>query len=139
MNLKKETRDLLASLNSPSHRMLANKDDLGTLLELGSTEPASFLLAQLAFEAKFISKTSGIMKRIGKDGEGYDRVLQEFTLSLERGRSLLLRMIEYAPVPTQEEFRQRYLAMTPDGLQHLLSLCADLTRYKNWQIDHRLR
>jgi len=130
------TVELLASLDALSKNALVSRNDLGILIELAVLHNQSTVLGELGFAAKFVSKTFGIMRRIGKDGEGYDRVSNEFSQTLEKAKVLLGVLLENAPHATREHFTTIYLGVSHESLQQLLLLCNDLAWYKNWLIDH---
>lgn len=64
---------------------------------------------------------------------------REFTAAFERVASLARILVESAPVGHRERFVSRCLALTPDAFQNLLTLCYDLSWYKNWEIDQKSR
>jgi hypothetical protein len=136
MNLRAQTIALLKSINNLSGNKLTRTQDLGLLIELAELGQRIPILEELSFDAKFASRTFGIMQRIGPDGEGYDRLSAEFTQSLKNVQNCLARLLEGAPEHVRREFLSTYLSMTHESLQHLLALCYDLSCYKNWLIDH---
>ncbi len=136
MKLTSSTENLLASLDAFSGNKLTRRTDLGLLLETAFQHKEESLLHELSFLAKFVSKSYGIMARIGKDGEGYESVAKEFSQNLEKATGLTRVLIMKAPPSVQEEFSTAYFATTPSSLQNLLDLYYDLSWYKNWLIDH---
>jgi hypothetical protein len=136
VQLSRPTADLLASLDAFSGHKLKRRDDLGTLIELASINERDDLLKELSFFAKVISKTHGIMQRIGVLGEGYDRISQEFAEAIRKSTSLMSFILAGAPEAERQRFASSYLALTPTSLQDFLLLCYDLSWYKNWMIDH---
>jgi hypothetical protein len=136
VQLSKATVDLLASLDAFSCQKLTRRDDLGALLELAAIHNRHDLLNELSFLAKFISKTHGIMHRIGVHGEGYDKLFGEFTAAIKKSTALVNSILANAPAEERQRFTSSYLALTPAALQDLLALCYDLSWYKNWVIDH---
>ena len=129
------TSDLLDTLEELSQGKLSRRDDLGTLIELATRHDQMPVLDDLSFLAKFVSKTYGIMARIGKEGQGYDGLQREFAASLENAGQKIRSLIAGAPEGEREPFLLRYLSPTPDALRNLLALCYDLSWYKNWLID----
>jgi len=129
------TEEFLQMLQRFSGGKLTRAEDLGTLIELGRTEGMDDVLSDLSFLAKFLSRTHGIMARIGKEGEGYDKLAQEFGSGMERGRALLQILLEAAPDVLRQRFQATYLSMTQPGIQNLMALYYDLSWYKNWLID----
>lgn len=91
---------------------------------------------RLAFLAKFVSKTHRIMERIGKNGEGYDKVSREFGAALEEITALLQTLIFRAPEEERFRFTAVYLKSTLEGLGNLLLLLSDVSWYKSWRTDH---
>jgi hypothetical protein len=137
MHIQPETARLLANLQSFSGKKLTRPEDLGVLLELGSGAEAGKTLEELAFLAKFLSRTYGILQRIGKDATGYDRLLGEFNATMTKAFALTQDLLTSAPLDVRTRFASTYLNMTQEGLQSFLALLYDLSWYKNWRIDHQ--
>jgi len=137
MELSKATSDLLLELDTLSGGAITRRADLGILLECGRAEPGRGVLDELSFFAKFLHRTHGIMTRIGRGGEGYDRLLTEFTDATTRVRALLSGLITELPGDVRQRLISTYLEMTPGAFDNLLSLCRDLSWYKNRLIDTR--
>jgi len=116
---------------------MSRRADLGILLECGRDQAGRGVLDELSFFAKFLHRTHGIIARIGRDGEGYDRLLKEFTDATARTKALLTALIAGAPPDVRRRFTSTYLDMTPGAFDNLLSLCRDLGWYKNLLIDTR--
>jgi hypothetical protein len=137
MELSTVTASLLSELDTFSGGTIARRSDLGILLESGRVQPERALLDEVAFYSKFLHRTYGIMTRIGREGEGYDRLANEFSEAVAKTRGLLTSLIAGSPEDVRERFTAAYLAMTQEGLENLLSLCHDLSWYKNWLIDSK--
>ena len=135
MILSPATASLLSALDAMSGNKLTRRDDLGTLLELGASSHMRPVLEELSFYAKFLQRTHGIMKRIGKDGNGYDKLSEEFGTSLGKANRLIGTLLDGAPPDVRAQFSSTYLAMTQGGLANLLALFYDLSWYKNRLID----
>jgi len=135
MELSPATESVLAELDSFSGGKLARRSDLGVLIDSGRVQPGRDMLEELAFYSKFLHRTHGIMTRIGRDGQGYDRLAKEFSDAVGKTRSLLTSLIAGAPEHVRAPFSATYLAMTQEALKDLLALCRDLSWYKNWLLD----
>ncbi len=135
MVLTRSTTSLLAHLDALSGGKLTRKEDIGVLMEVASRAEMFSLLEKLSFRAKFVHRTCGIMKRIGPDANGYDKLDREFTENLDLTRTLLLELLEHGPADERARFDETYLAMTPAAVQNLLALAYDLSWYKNMLID----
>lgn len=114
------------------HKLL-RRDDLGMVIDCAYHHERKGVLADLSFQSKFARKTQGILQRIGKGADGYDRLALEFASALEEIRKLLGEILDLCPDAAPA--RKRYLALTPEGLEELLALTNDLSWYKNWLID----
>jgi hypothetical protein len=136
MHLDPSTSKLLLALEKLSRNTLTCRDDLGVLLDLARGQEATEDLEELSFQAKFAVRAFRIMKRIGRDGEGYDRLAAEFGASLEKIRARAGALLQGAAPGTRARLSSTYLAMTPESLDRLLALLYDLSWYKNWHIDH---
>ena len=91
----------------------------------------------LAFDAKFLLNSQGIVNREGTTSQNLAPLVREMELCLERIRQRLETIMSFAPESDQSAFRLKFLALEPSAFQELLTLCSDLRWYKNWTIDHR--
>ena len=135
MELSTATDSLLSELDSFSGGKIKHRPDLGILLESGRTVPEREILDELGFYAKFLDRTYGIMTRIGREGDGYERLAHEFSGAIGKTRTLMSSLLAGAPGDVRERFAAMYLSMSRESLDNLLSLCHDLGWYKNWLID----
>lgn len=135
MVLSRSTTSLLAHLDALSGGKLTRKEDIGVLMEVASRAGVFSLLEKLSFRAKFVHRTYGIMKRIGPDANGYDKLDREFRENLDLTRTLLLEVLEHGPADERARFDETYLAVTPAAVQSLLALAYDLGWYKNMLLD----
>ena len=139
MELSPSTLELLRALDNMSGSHLRKKEDVGTLIELATRYQLSTTLEELVFQAKFISKSHGILKRIGRGGEGYERLSKEFAESIHRAIELTRTLVKAAPEDVRSHFGARYFTLTADGLEEFLELADDLRRYKDWLLDTKRR
>jgi hypothetical protein len=137
MTPSSSTTALLAALDAASRGQLKRRDDLGSLLDLGALPELTPALDDLAFRAKFLTRTFGIMQRIGREGTGYDRLESEFAATMDVVRGHVRTLLGGASDGVRDRFTASYLAMTPSGLSNLMALLGDLTWYKNWLIDSK--
>ncbi len=137
MFLSPSTSTLVDSLDAFSQHKLTRKNDLGVLVELARISNAKQTLDELSFTAKFISRTFGIMRRIGAQDAAYDGLSRQFAGQLEKAEALGRSLLEHAPAGTGEQFASTYYARSPEALERHLALLYDLSWYKNWLIDNR--
>lgn len=136
MTLSPSTKSLLAEIHSASGGTLQRSMDLGVLLEIAGQRSMMPQLDDLAFFSKFLSKSFELMKRIGKGGEGYDKLESEFSFHTEKARGLLSTLLEHTDAMTRTHFANTYLAMDTIALQNLMQLFHDLSWYKNYRLDN---
>ena len=111
--------------------------DLGTLLQIAEEHSKHSLLDDLAFSSKFIIKSFELMQRIGRDGNGYEKLSSEFTAQISKSQTVLRQLLDSSDAATQAHFSGQYLEMNTLTMQNLMQLYHDLSWYKNYQIDQR--
>ncbi len=139
MVFSQNTTELLQRLESLASKNLSYRNEVGILFELAHRYNKLQTLDDLSFYAKFAYKTFGIMKRIGKDADGYDKLSKEFGESVEKSKNLVNELLALASDETKKEFDTPFLSMSPTAFQNLLALFSDLSWYKNFLIDSRER
>ena len=137
MTLSQTTKSLLSKISAVSGNTLQRSMDLGVLIEAAIQQQAQTTLDELAFSAKFLTKSFDLMKRIGKEGEGYGKLEAEFTAQVEKSRLAIRQLLEPVDAITKAHFASTYLGMDTMALQNLMPLLHDLSWYKNYRIDSR--
>jgi hypothetical protein len=137
MAISRKTRDFVQQIDELSNHRLTNQDDVAALVELAWTKDQRTRLEQIAFLAKFLSNTHAILKRSNSDTEGYDKLSSEFRVNLEKAVAELKSLIEEAPAALKESFSSKFLMLTGESFENLLSLLYDLSWIKNWYIDQK--
>ena len=137
MLVSQETTSRINAIREFSGEKILHADDLAALVELSRIHQHVQVLDDLGFLAKFLVKTSGVMKRIGTKGEGFDKLSREFTDNLEKATTLVRLLIKEGPEELKKHFTSTYFALTPHALDSLMELFYDLSWLKNWEIDHR--
>ncbi len=137
MTLTQSTKTLLSAVNDASGKTLKRSLDLGVLLQIAEEHSMQELLDDLAFSSKFIGKSFELMQRIGKDGNGYEKLSAEFTTQISKSQSVLKQLLESSDAVTRVHFAGNYLEMNTLTMQNLMQLYHDLHWYKNYQLDQR--
>jgi hypothetical protein len=137
MVVSQETESFILSLQNYSRSTLHHADDLASLIELSRIHNQRQVLDDVCFLSKFLVNTNTVMKRIGKDAEGYGKLSYEFTENLEKALTFIRLLVKEAPDDVKKHFTSTYFGMTHGGLNSLMELLYDITWLKNWKIDHR--
>ncbi len=137
MILSAQTKELLSKIQTTSGNTLQRAMDLGALLEISLQHNKKTILDDLAFHSKFLVKTFELMKRIGKEGDGYEKLYKEFSASLEKSRQMILQILENAPNDVKTLFSSQYLSLSTISMEQLMQLIHDISWYKNYLIDMR--
>jgi hypothetical protein len=137
MEISRKTRDFVQQIDELSNHRLTNQDDVAALVELAWTKDQRTRLEQIAFLAKFLSNTHTVLTRSNSDTEGYDKLSSEFRVNLEKAVAELKSLIEEAPAALKESFSSKFLMLTGESFENLLSLLYDLSWIKNWHIDQK--
>jgi hypothetical protein len=135
MTIRPETTEFIAELEDHSGRKMSYPTEVARLLDGARRSNVLNEFEDLIFQAKFSTRTFGIMKRIGADGEGYGKLTAEFRSSVERASTLLKELVKGYPEEDGQQFHATFLAIDQDSLSKLMDLMQDLTLVKNWIVD----
>jgi hypothetical protein len=135
MIFTEHTQEILKDIAAISPRPLTFAEEMGILIDTAFSAQLEPSLDELSFQAKFANKTFGIMRRIGKDANGYDKLEKEFAASVERGKVLLQKISDHASADMGTRIVSGFLTLTPESFDRLMTLFRDLSWYKNYRID----
>lgn len=135
MDARPETAQFIKELEVTFNRKLNYPQEIAQLIDLVHADGKVEVLHDVAFHAKFLTKSFGVMKRIGMDGEGYDKLSVEFQTGMEKVTTLLKTIIKESPVEIKNHFVGNFFSLSHDNLSNLMKLLADLTMIKNWSLD----
>ena len=135
MALRAETLDFLRELERFADRSLKYPNDVGHLVEAAIRNRKMDAFDEAIFLAKFVTKSLGVMKRIGVDGDGYDKLSAEFQASLGKVASLLKDIGEGVPEDVRRSQTALFFNLTQESLDRLMPLLSDLAIVKNWVLD----
>ncbi len=135
MALRTETLNFLRELERSSGRTLNYRDEIGLLVEVADRTGNMGAFNEAIFLAKFITKSMGVMKRIGIDGQGYDKLSTEFQSNIHKVSALLNGILEGAHEEARKNMSSLFFSMSQVALEHLVLFLSDLTMVKNWVLD----
>ncbi len=135
MEVRKEIGDFLEELEKYARRSFAYRQEMGELIELAWASNRTELLEDIAFHAKFITRSFDIMRRIGRDAEGYTKLESEFNSSTEKALTLMRTLVKDSPDDVKQHFHNSFLSPNEENLPRVLQLLAELTWIKNRMVD----
>jgi hypothetical protein len=109
---------------------LKEKDLLAEIT--GKIDPNSSQFFDLVFHAAFAKRIFDIIRREGPQVQGFERMQQSFTESVEKIKRIL------APYETADSAGS-LLSSTPEARSKLSRLIEDLALLKNWLLSHEKR
>ncbi|MBI3587106.1 MAG: hypothetical protein HY088_08260 [Ignavibacteriales bacterium] len=135
MNIRPATAQFIKELEVASDRKLHYPQEIAQLIDLAHEGGKVEVLEDVVFHAKFLTKSFGVMKRIGMDGEGYDKLSAEFQTGMEKVTTLLKTIIKESPAEIKNYFVGMFFSLSHENLANLMKLLVDLAMIKNWMLD----
>ena len=114
---------------------MAYPRELGFLIENCRSGALVLAFEDAIFHAKFVVKSQEILRRIGPQGDGADKLRSEMETSLEKSITLVKTMVKEAPENVKRHFGEMFFAMTPGALSNTMNFLVDLSMVKNWVLD----
>jgi hypothetical protein len=137
MALRPQTLEFIRELERSSNRKLFFPNDVGHLLEAARQHEKMEAFDDAIFLGKFVTKSAGVMKRIGPDGDGYDKLSLEVQTGIQKASSLLKSISGDCPDDVSQLQSTTFFAMNHEALERLMRLFADLALVKNWVLDKK--
>lgn len=137
MVVRSQTLEFIRELERASNQKLSFPGDVGHLIDAARQYQKIDAFEEAIFLAKFITKSAGVMKRIGPDGDGYHKLSSEVESGIRRASILLKEISEGCPDDVRQLQSTMFLAMNHEALERLMRLFADFTLVKNWVLDKK--
>jgi len=137
MDLQSNPAQFLKDLEEHFGRHLAYPAEVGSLMQQASDQGLDEVFRDAIFHAKFVTKTRELMGRIGRDGEGFDKLSLEFQNSIEKSSALLKTIVKESPEDFKQRFVGQFFGLDQESLGNLLRLLDDLSWVKNFELDER--
>lgn len=137
MDLQATTRQFIDDLQRYSNRKLAYPREVGYLLDQATLQRLDQPFRDAIFHAKFAVKTKEIMGRIGRGGEGFDKLSAEFENSIEKTSTLLKTIVKESPEEIKQRFVDDFFGLDQSSFGNFIRLLEDLAWVKNYEIDGR--
>ncbi len=139
MHISDNTHALIDAVQQYSGNQLKHPAECALLVEASSLHGQQNALADLTFTAKFLHKTYGVMRRIGAQGEGYDKLSEEFESNVARAQELMRSIADTMTEEDRSRFTGTYLSVSAPSFEAMMELVHDLSWLKNYSIDARAR
>jgi hypothetical protein len=137
MDVRPQTRDFIRELERSSNHTLFFPSDVGHLLDAARRDQKMEAFEEAIFLAKFVTKSAGVMKRIGPDGDGHEKLSSEVEAGLQKASSLLKGVSQGCSDDVRQSQSTMFFAMSHEAVEQLMRLFADLTLVKNWVLDKK--
>jgi hypothetical protein len=137
MAVQPQTLDFIRELESSSSHKLFFPNDVGHLLDAARGDKKMEAFEEAIFLAKFITKSAAVMKRIGPDGDGYEKLSLELEAGIQKASSLLKSVSQSCPDNVRQLQSTMFFAMSHEAVERLMRLFADLALVKNWVLDKK--
>ncbi len=135
MQIQSGTLKFVEQLQEYSGRRLNFPEEIGKLVELATIQHHDELFRDAIFHAKFAVKSKEIMGRIGRDGEGFDKLSTEFQNSIEKTSALLKTIVKESPAEIKQHFVKDFFSLDQASFASFMKLLEDLSWVKNWEVD----
>ena len=137
MAVRQQTLDFIGELERSTNHKLFFPEDVGQLIDAARQHRKLEAFEEAIFLSKFITKSAVVMKRIGPDGDGYDKLSSEVHAGIQKASSLLKIISESCPDDVSQLQSIKFFAMNHEALERLMRLFADLALVKNWVLDKK--
>jgi hypothetical protein len=129
--------EFIAELEQLGSRRLTYPIELGELLQLAIQTGRTQEFEELIFQAKFLTRTHEVMRKIGNQAEGFEKLSTEFEISQNKSVEILKKLVDRSAPELEQKYSGLFFSMDTTSFSRLLKLYADLQCIKNWQIDGR--
>ena len=137
MNVRPDIAEFVANLEVFGKRNLNYPVEIGEILQIVSQTGLTNEFEELIFQAKFLTRTQDVMRKIGYGAEGFEKLSAEFQSGLKKSMDFLKILVGRSSVDVIRKYSDTYFAMDAEGFLRLMKLYSDLSWIKNWQIDGR--
>lgn len=133
MEISNDTHAVVEYLESYANTSLRKKNDMLAILELAALSLNADVVAHLSFHGAAVWRVFSVMRKQQPGSEGFVKLEQEFTASLNEMRVGLLAVTEHADEEISKRFHDVYLGMSGGVARNLTDLAHDFSRFKELQ------
>ena len=118
-------------------RKFFHRPVLETILRL--TEPKRQLRDDFFFFATFVANASQVLSRQGTGSTETEKLLKEFSDSMEKAHELLRTIVKEADEGQKQNIVSVYLTLSPDAMRNILALFREVAWIKSYEIETKER
>ncbi len=133
--LRPDTAQFLEKLGAHAKKELHHPTTVGMMIDHARRGDHWPLIEEISFYAKFMTKAHDLMQRIGREGEGYDKINAEFERSATTVQSRLKELIADMDDDLRHNIENTFLTLDQKSFTEFLGLLNDFTWLKNWMVD----
>ena len=137
MNIRPDIAEFVVDLEVFGKRKLNYPLEVAELLQIAVQTGLISEFEELTFQAKFLTRTQNIMKQIGHEAQGFEKLSTEFHSGIEKSLNLLKILVGRVATDIIQKYSDAFFAMETESFTRLMKLYSDLSWIKNWQIDGR--
>lgn len=138
MGEKDKINSLIADVESMNGKNLSNRSEISMIIATAKLHGMTDTFNRLIFLGKFLFNTHNIMNRIGKQGEGYEKLSNEFQDNSKLFLQDLEIIIDTSAGDTRDCLLKFISFQNTTDFNNFMMLIEDLSLLKNFELDtHR--
>lgn len=135
MNIRPDITEFIVELEVFGKRKLNYPLEVSEILQIAVQTGMVKEFEELIFQAKFLTRTQDVMKQIGLEAQGFEKLSTEFQSGIKKSMDLLKMLVGRAGKDVIQKYLDDFFTMETEGFARLMKLNSDLSWIKNWQID----
>ena len=130
---------LLLEIEKRNGKSFSFRQHVMNIIEVSCLSEMSDTFYRLIFLGKFLHNTNNMMNRIGKEGEGYEKLLNEFIDRTNEVVNILKKFVDVTSEEIRNELQNYKNIQTESGFKNFIKLMEDLSWLKNFELDTNRR
>lgn len=135
MTLRPDTESFLDSVERHARKKFSHRYEIGMIIESSKDSVVRGRLDDLIFYSKFLSRAYDILKRPNINPNETEKLSREFSEKLDRVPPLIRTITAGNPAEVRDSFAERFLSMSQDSVDMLMSLLRELSWVKHYLLD----
>ena len=134
MKISSDTEEILIFLDYSTGNKLTNRNDLGTILELGALFGEDEIIQNILFNGTGIWNLHTTIEKLNSQDTGYSQILSELTKSINEFRQNITDLFGTEYPEEFGEFNNKFLSENESSRRNLLGLAHDISALKEIHI-----